>query len=211
MNHPQWLQRLTGATKLRILDMLIRSEHTVQEIAEDLGISTNAVRGHVASLQRDGLIIESGRRETGGKPAMTYALSDDADELFPKAYAFVLVQLLNRIEERLGSRGLRELLRDVGKRTPPATGSPEERVEAAAELLRSIGGNVEVRRTPDGFRLVGFSCPLGAVVRAEPRVCRLAESLVRTTTSGRVREVCERDGRPRCAFEISFPEVARKG
>lgn len=213
MDHPRWLERLAGATKLQVIELLLRSEHTVQEIATEVGVSTNAIRGHIASLQRDGLVVAAGsRRNTGGKPATVYTVSDDADELFPKAYAFVLVQLLGVLGEREGPKGLEGVLRNVGKRVAtPGKGTPEERVEAAAELLRSVGGNVEIRRTEDGFRLVGFSCPLGAVVRKDARICGLVETLVRTTTGGRVREVCEHDGRPRCAFEISFPTGSRKG
>jgi predicted ArsR family transcriptional regulator len=213
MDHPHWLERLTGSTRLRVLELLLREDQTVQEVAQEIGVTPNAVRGHIAALERDGLVVQSGaRRDTGGKPAAIYAVSTAADELFPKAYAFVLERLVGMLEERVGDDVVREVLLEVGRQAaPPATGSAEERVQAAAEVLRSLGGTVEVQRTREGFKIQGFACPLSAVSKNDRRFCGLAEALVRTTTGGKVREVCERHGRPRCAFEIDFPEPSRGG
>lgn len=213
MTNPNWLERLAGGTRLQVLEFLLRSEHTVQEVADEVGITPNAVRGHLAGLERDGMVVQSGsRRDTGGKPAATYALSEQADELFPKAYAFVLERLLGVLEERVGPDGVREALSEVGRRSAkPAGGSPKERVGQAAAVLRSLGGTVEVLRTPEGYKIKGFACPLSAVSRKDRRFCGLAESIVRTTTGGEVHEVCERSGRPRCAFEIRFDETSGRG
>lgn len=209
MNHPHWLERLTGSTRLQVVELLLREEQTVQEVAGKIGITPNAVRGHIAALERDGVVVQSGaRRDTGGKPSATYSLSAAADELFPKAYAFVLQRLLGVLEERMGNDAVRAALEEVGRRAaPPSIGSGEERVRAAAAVLKSLGGTVEVQRTPEGFRIQGFACPLSAVSKDDRRFCGLAEALVRATTGGDVREACERDGRPRCAFVIDFPEV----
>lgn len=206
---PHWLERLAGSTRLRVLELLLRSERTVQEVADEVGISANAIRGHLASLERDGLVVQAGsRRDTGGKPATIYGVSADADELFPKAYAFVLQRLLGVLEERVGPEGVRQVLGEVGERAAtPTEGSPEARVEAAAAALRGLGGKVAVHRTPEGFRIQGFACPFSAVTRDDATLCGMAESLVRQTTGAEVREVCERSGRPRCAFEISFPDL----
>ncbi len=207
MDQPNWIERLAGSTRLRVFELLLRSECTVQDVADEVGISPNAIRGHLAALERDGLVVQSGtRRDTGGKPARTYTVSREADEVFPKAYAFVLDRLLGVLDERIGRDAVREVLDEVGARAAtPARGSPEERVEAAAAALRGIGGKVEVGRLEDGFRIQGFACPLSSVTRDDARVCGLAAALVQRTTGGAVREVCERRGRPQCAFEIRFP------
>ncbi len=203
----RWLERLVGGTRQAVLELLLRSDRTVQEIADEIGVSGNAIRGHLAALERDGMVIQRAvRRDTGGKPASVYALSPDADELFPKAYAFVLEGLLAVLEDRDGAERVQQVLAEVGARAAnPTVGSPEDRVEAAAEVLRALGGTVEVRREGDHWKIEGFSCPLSAVTADDARVCGLAESLVERTTGGSVREVCARTPRPRCAFEISFP------
>lgn len=213
MEQPNWLERLAGSTRLKVLELLLRSERTVQEVADEVGISTNAVRGHLSALERDGLVVQAGRRhDTGGKPAAVYAISPEADELFPKAYAFVLSRLMDVLAERVGTEVVRDALGEVGARAAvPSDGSPERRAEAAAAALRDLGGKVEVVRTDDGFRIQGFACPLSGVSRTDAHVCGLAESLVRHTAGAEVREVCDRTGRPRCAFELRFPEGREPG
>lgn len=203
---PHWLERLFGGTRQQVLELLLRSDRTVQEVADEVGVSANAIRGHLAALERDGLVVQSGmRRDTGGKPATVYALSRDAHELFPKSYALVLEGLLAVLEERLGAEGVREALGEVGVRVAaPAGGSPQERVEAAAAALEALGASVEVRPESGGWRIQGFSCPFSSVTRRDARVCGLARALVETTTGGTVAEVCERAPRPRCAFKVSF-------
>ncbi len=204
---PRWLERLVGGTRQDVLELLLRSDRTVQEIADEIGVTGNAIRGHLAALERDGMVVQRAvRRGTGGKPASVYALSPDAEELFPKAYVFVLEGLLAVLDETDGAERVQKVLAEVGARAAtPAGGSAEKRVRAAAEVLRSLGGSVEVLREGDHWKIEGFSCPLSAVTAGDARVCGLAESLVERTTGGVVVEVCEREPRPRCAFEISFP------
>jgi hypothetical protein len=49
-------------------------------------------------------------------------------------------------------------------------------------------------------------------VRGHPEVCLLAESLVEELTGVPVRERCDRDGAPRCRFEIAGGEdLSRAG
>lgn len=208
MPSPRWLDRLLGGTRQTVLELLLRSDRTVQEIADEVGVSANAIRGHLASLERDGLVVKRDlRRETGGKPAVVYALSRDADELFPKAYVFVLHGLLDVLDEREGFERVREMLAEVGERAAvPSTGSEAERVAAAADALRSLGGTVEVHRIEKGWKIQGFSCPLSSVATHDARVCGLARALVERTTDATVAECCDRSGRARCAFEVHFTD-----
>ena len=208
MEQPLWLERLAGTTRFKILELIRRSDRTVQEVADAIGVTSNAVRGHLSSLERDGLVQREGvRRDTGGKPATVYALSMEADELFPKAYALVLERMLDALEDRIGPDGVAEMLSDVGARSAsPTEGPARARVEAAADVLRSLGGSVEILRVEDGWRIKGFACPLSALTRDDARICGLVEALVEQTTGGHVRESCDRGSRPKCGFEIEFPE-----
>lgn len=204
-----WLSRLVGGTRQQVIEILLRSDQTVQELAAEVGVSANAIRGHLAAMERDGLVrLRETRRDTGGKPANVYTVTRDADELLPKAYVFVLRGLLSALEEREDAATVRDLLVEVGDRAAvPSGGTREERVRAAGDALRSLGGTVEIVQEDGRWRLQGFSCPLSSLAAHDRRVCGLAEALVRGTTGGSVKEVCQRDTRPRCAFEISFPEV----
>ena len=198
--------RLLGETQARMLQLLRRSRQTINDLSESLGLTDNAVRTHVAALSRDGIIEPVGtQRDTGGKPARLYALTEAGEELFPKAYAMVLAGLVEEIARRDGRERADELLRAVGARAGSGVPRPDDlpgRVEAAAAALRSLGGDVEVQRTDAGWRLQGFGCPLSSVTAAQAQVCALAQSLVETITGRPVTECCDRSGRPRCAFQV---------
>lgn len=201
-----WIERVLGGTRGQLLAMLRRSKRSVNELAVSLGISDNAVRTHVAAMQRDGMVEPAGiERGTGGKPAQLYQITPEAEEMYPKAYALVLNELLRLLREREGREAVVGLLREVGARAAAeagAAGSAGARVEAAADALRRLGGDVEVEREGGGWLIRGFGCPLSAVVDSHEEACALAESLVAAITREEVTECCERAGRPRCAFRV---------
>lgn len=202
-----WLTTLAGETRTRLLRLVRSAALSISELAEALGITDNAVRMHVAALERDGLVQVAGtQRSTGGKPARLYELTSEAEELFPKAYALAFTELLAALREEAGEEVALDLLRRVGRRlgARAATGKADgaARVSAAAALLESIGGSVEVEGEEDGWRIQAAGCPLSRVVAESPDVCALAESLVQEVTGRRVVESCDSSGRPRCSFRV---------
>lgn len=206
------LEILTGETRHEMLLLLRRSRRSIPELAGELGLTDNAVRTHLSSLVRDGLVEAAGtQRGTGGKPARLYALTQAGEELFPKAYAFVLGELIAEIARTEGPAVAIERLRAVGHRAGSRVLTPaglEARLTVAVELLRQLGGDIEVQRTAAGWRLQGHGCPLSSVAAEHPEVCTLATALVEKVTGRPVTECCDRSSRPRCAFEVPGPDAA---
>lgn len=202
-----WLNTLMGETRTQLLRLVRRATLSIGELAQALGISENAVRTHVAAAERDGLVRQAGiQRSTGGKPARLYELTPGAEELFPKAYALVFTELVRTLRDEEGGDATLERLRRVGRRLG-ARGrvreeAPAERVAAAAALLESIGGSVEVVEAAHGWTIRGSGCPLSGIVSEDPDVCALAQSLVSEVTGCPVIETCQKTGRPRCAFQV---------
>jgi len=204
-----WLETLVGETRVRLLRLLRRPPQTVTALAGALDLTDNAVRLHLAALGRDGIVQQVGSlRDTGGKPARAYALTRAGEELFPKAYAAALGGLVAEIVRRDGTSHAIELLRAVGGRLVSGVTQPADaagRVEAAADALRRIGGDLEVRRTERGWHLQGYGCPLSAVTAEHPEVCALGRALVEEITGLPVTERCDRSDRPRCGFLVDEP------
>jgi len=202
-----WLETLTGETRAMLLRLLRRSRHTITALARAMRLTDNAVRTHIAALERDGLVEHVGtERDTGGKPARLYALTKEGEELFPKAYALVLGGLVEEITSNDGRQRAIQLLRAVGRRAAlgaAATDDPDARVAAAAAALESLGGDVEVQRTDAGWQLRGYGCPLSSVTAKHPEVCALAQALVEEITGRPVTECCDRGDRPRCGFSVA--------
>jgi predicted ArsR family transcriptional regulator len=210
-----WLENLLGETRAKLLRLLRRPPQTVTGLSDALGLTDNAVRIHIAALGRDGIVTQVGtQRDTGGKPARVYALTEEGEELFPKAYAVVLGGLVEQIARTDGSEHAVELLRAVGEQAGAATGAPADvagRVAAAAAALRGLGGDIDVLKSEEGWRLQGYGCPLSAVTARHPQVCALAQALIEEITGQQVTECCDRTGRPRCAFQIEARGGPRKG
>lgn len=205
-------QRFLVGTRGQIITLLRRSSRTVNELADALDLTDNAVRVHLTTLERDGLVQQHGVRRGSRKPAIVYDLTKEAEQLLPKAYGPVLWQLLEVLNGRLPADEVEMLLREVGRRIAADWHVPSEalraRLEAAAEVLNELGGMAELEQCDDHYCIRGYSCPLAAAVPGHPEVCRLAETLLTELVGVPVEEHCDNDGVPRCRFTI--PEVLRE-
>ena len=205
MSTTRWDQRFFASTKGQVAALLRRGVVTVEELARELSLTDNAVRSHLAALERDGLVVQSGVRRGTGKPAFTYALTSDAERLFPKAYGALLRLMLDVLAERLPPDTLDDLLREVGHRLAaghtPSTGDLHARVDGAVQLLGELGGLATVEERGEGCVIVGRSCPLAAAVEGHPETCLLAEALLTEVIGVPVRQTCDTENM-HCRFEV---------
>jgi len=206
MSTPGWQQRLLATTRGRVISLLRSGPRTVNELADSLQLTDNAVRTHLSALERDGLIRQEGFRRAVGKPAYVYRLTGEAESLFPKAYAAILNRVLARLRSERGPERLEAFLREVGREAGEQArrdgASRLERIEVAAELLGQLGGLAQIEDEGDDVVIKGSSCPLGEVVGKNPEACALAEQLIAGVVGAEVRECCDRSESPRCSFRI---------
>lgn len=200
-------KRFFESTRGQIVTILRGSTCTVDELAEQLSLTDNAVRSHLATLERDGLVRQTGLRRAARKPHFTYALTDEADRLFPKAYDALLNQLIAVLKIRLSPAEMEEVLREVGRAVAgdlpeEKDASLESRAQRALKVLEAIGGAAEIEQHEDRVVIQGSGCPLAAAVAVHPEVCQLAETLVAEIVKAPVQERCDRTKRPQCRFEI---------
>src|SRR5690349_2794145 len=137
-------QRFFTTTRGRIIALLRRAPRTIEELAQALDLTDNAVRVHIATLERDGIAEQQGVRRGVRKPSIVYALTTEGEQIFPKAYGPVLGELLDVLAEQMSSDGLTAVLRVVGRRLaaeqPVALTTPRERAQAAINVLNELGG-----------------------------------------------------------------------
>ena len=147
------------------------------------------------------------RSSSGGKPAYIYELTQEAENLFPKAYEPTLRRLLDVLSDQLGPEESEALLRSVGRRlagehSTRADGA-HARLESAVAVLNKLGGLAELEERDGAVVIRGYSCPLAGVTPDHPEVCRMAETLIAELASVPVHERCDRGETPRCCFEIA--------
>ena len=206
MSQLQWNQRFFASTRGRIVMLLRRDSRTVDELAQILNMTDNAVRAHLTTLERDGFVQQLGERRGSSKPAFIYELSADAEQLFPKAYGPVLRQLLEVLSEEMTTDELEALMRRTGRRLAeqqhlPA-GDLQSRLQMAVNVLNELGGLAELEQRNGSFYIHGYSCPLAAVVPGHPEVCRLAETLLTELVGQPVKECCNGNEPARCCFSV---------
>jgi predicted ArsR family transcriptional regulator len=200
-------QRFFASTRGRIVTLLRRSSRTVDELARELDLTDNAVRAHLATLERDGIVQQMGARRGSGKPAYVYELAPAAEQLFPKAYGPVLDQLLEVLSEHMSPDAVETLLREVGHRiasrwnVPP--GDLRMRLVVAVEILNELGGMAALEECDGHYCIRGYSCPLAAVVPGHPEVCHLSEALLTQLVGVPVQEQCDSSGKLQCYFTVA--------
>lgn len=201
-------RRFFESTRGQIVTILRNATCTVDELAKKLDLTDNAVRAHLATLERDGLVRQSGLRRALRKPHFTYTLTPEADALFPKAYDELLNQLIAVLKHRLKPAEIDDVLREVGRTvaagaSAKANSTLDGRVQTALKALTELGGAADAKREKNKIVISSTSCPLAAAVTVHPEVCHLAETLVAEIVKAPVTEHCDREGRPHCRFEIT--------
>lgn len=202
-------QNFFDSTRGRVLDLIRQGVSTVEGLSTRLGLTDNAVRSHLATLERDRLVEQSGLEPGLRKPHYSYRLSPEAEQLFPKAYHALLNRLLAVLKLRLQPEQLHGILSEVAGTlasslaTSRVSETLEDKAQTAVEVLDELGGTAKVE-TAEGKLLIRSNggCPFSEVVSEHPEVCRLAEMLLSEITGAHVSEHCERGSSPRCTFEI---------
>ncbi len=204
----RWNERFWASTRGRIIQLLRRSGRTVNELAGALGLSDNAVRTHLTTLERDGFVHPSGTRPGTRKPNITYGLTPETEQLFPRVYGRLLHHLLDALKPRMSPADLEQALRAVGHRmaeecrpAAPLDGL-RERAELAVNVLGTLGGLAELKEDDGTLVIHSFDCPLAVAVADHPEMCLLVETLLADVTGAAVHQHCQSEPAPHCSFEV---------
>ncbi|MEO6789317.1 MAG: ArsR family transcriptional regulator [Chthoniobacteraceae bacterium] len=203
-------ERLLDSTRGQILSLLRTKPLTVNDLTAALNLTDNAVRAHLVSLERDGLVQRHGMEPGFRKPHVSYGLTADAEQVFPKAYGPLLNHFLETVSKRLTSRELNASMREVGRAVAREfiEALPKEARAAplagALEVLKELGGAATLHEE-DGKQFIrGNNCPLSAITAHHPEACMIAESLLTELIGVPVKERCIHGARPRCCFEVTM-------
>jgi predicted ArsR family transcriptional regulator len=208
MKHIGWRDRLFKSTRGKILELLRTRECTVNELADALHLTDNAVRAHLASLERDRLVSQSGMKPGVRKPHTTYALGSEAEQLFPKAYGRLVSLLMSIFSRQIKPENLRAGMRAAGRAVAREHlhelkgKTRQQRIDAALRILKELGGAAAFREEDGKHFIYGNGCPLAAATANHPEACLLAESLLTTVIGSPVKERCVRGEAPSCRFEV---------
>jgi predicted ArsR family transcriptional regulator len=200
------------STRDQIVHLLkINKVMSVSDLAERLGITEMAVRRHLNTLERDNLITSTLMRQAMGRPTHMYALTQQADEKFPRKYQDLTIDFLQDIQEWEGDQKVEQLFRRREDRLEKVyrekvTGDLEQRVAALAELQNEKGYMVEWEKEEgtDTYYLKEYNCPIAQVAKHFQQACSCELSLFRRVLDAKVEQTsCMAKGGDRCVYKIT--------
>jgi predicted ArsR family transcriptional regulator len=212
MKQSGWRDRILESTRGQVLQRLRAGQQTVNDLAAALNLTDNAVRAHLISLERDGLVQQTGTRQGFRKPHATYGITSHSEHIFPKAYGPLLDLVLDVFEQKLPPRAVDSGMREVGRRLAAGYAervrgkSRKQRIAAALEVLHDLGGSASFQVENGSHLIRGNGCPLAAATAEHPSACLIAESLLSELVGVPVKQCCVRNGSPACCFSVSDPD-----
>jgi len=199
-------------TRGEILRLLRRRESTVAELGQDLGLTRNAVRQHLAGLERDRLIEPRGSERGVSKPSRRYGLSVAGRLVFARGHGPVMRALLDELRTHHRPAEIHGVLEQTGRRLAEGRvrdkASFPQRLETVRQTFEELGGDAVVSTDTRGASIKVHHCPLGDVTAAHPDVCLLAKGMVAAITGGHVEARCTHGDHPSCAFDVDRPRDA---
>ncbi|RAV18948.1 helix-turn-helix transcriptional regulator [Paenibacillus contaminans] len=200
-----------SSTRKVLLNMMkTRGALSVGEMAKELRITEMAVRRHLNTLERDGLIETKLSRQAMGRPTHLYSLTMLADDLFPKNYHHLTLDLLGELEAEEGSdmigrlfeRRKEKLFAKYGERMEGK--ALPERVTELADIQNKNGYMVQLERQDEGeFVLTEYNCPIAQVAGQYNEACQCELTLFEKLLDADVeRTECLTKGGAKCTYVI---------
>ena len=201
-------------TRRRIVKLL-KTEGAMDSasLAGRLHVTAMAVRQHLYALQQEKLVTAEERRVPVGRPAKFWRLTQDAERLFPEAYAELNAALITSVQDAFGPDGMARLL---DARVARQRADYRSRIDASAPLAKRVqqlariradeGYMAEVKRDGPGFLFIENHCPICAAATACQGFCASELDLFRSALGPGVSvERAEHilSGDRRCAYRIA--------
>ena len=201
-----------GETQRSILDLLKRGgSATIPELARELGLNIETVRGHLKALTVQALVRrESARRSGPGRPEIVYGLAPDAEALFPRREGAILRELASYLKQSGNGHILRKFIEHgIARRRDEALArvahlEGRERIREVARILSELGFMARVEGSADTPTLRLCHCPLRALVDATRIPCRAELGFIRELLGERLARLSYiPDGEPSCSYAVA--------
>jgi len=202
---------ITTSTRNQILREIKRRGIVNQsELSDTLGITREAVRQHLASLEEQGVIEHEALPQQGrGRPTQGYRVTETGEHQFPKFYDALSLSLIQALATCQGMDGLGVVLREITDRqvetwkTRVEGKSLSDRMLELRDIYFDDDPYTSVERDDDGAMLVEHNCPYLSVAAREPRICSVTVSTLQRLLGVKVERTKRfQAGDGRCVFRI---------
>lgn len=180
------------------------------DLANEFGLSPNAIRQQFVLLERDGLVMGSSVRRGKTKPTVEYRLTPAAEKYFPQHYDRMLNAVLREVRATGGDDAVQAIFRSMSRRQAERLKARigdqplPERVAALTTMLRASGVEAESEATAAGFTIREHNCPYSKTVGEHPEICSVIHTVMQDVVAPQVKQTDSlATGGTECRFEIS--------
>ncbi|WP_138753619.1 helix-turn-helix transcriptional regulator [Paenibacillus sinopodophylli] len=200
------------STRERIL-MLLKTEGRMYagDLSSELSLTEMAIRRHMYALESEGSVHIVSIRQAMGRPLHAYELTAEADELFPKNYHLLALDLLDELADDPDTAALIDRMFEGRKKklqlryeTRMAGKSLADKVSELAAIQNAGGYMAEVEPQSDGsYMLYEYNCPIAQVAGKYVQACTCELSLFEALLDAPVaRTECLAKGGGKCSYHI---------
>lgn len=204
------------AVRKRILNILKEEGGaTVAELAKVIEMAPVSVRHHLDILQGDNLIRVDHLKRKGnvGRPQQVYALTSEANALFPNDFASLTANLVRQLKQVLPPAEVEQAFAAIAHQMAQEAPLPdleqadfETRLDRVTDYLNEHGylarwERVEgdaVNGNAPAYLLHKHNCPYAGVSDEHPELCTMDQKLVDELVGGECERIQSMTGEERC-------------
>jgi predicted ArsR family transcriptional regulator len=191
---------------------------TVNQIAEALGVTHQAVRRHLDGLRADGMVEAQLVRHGVGRPSLVFTATERADQAAGRTYVQLMSRLFRHLDkepEPERQRKLDEVFSGIAQEVAAehvgeVRGKTlEERVAQATRALEAEGIVDGWTREGEVFHIHNGECPYLRLAELSDAPCRSDRTSIELLVGASVEQTSRiADGAPLCEYVIR-PEAVR--
>jgi predicted ArsR family transcriptional regulator len=190
-------------TRHKIVMLLNRVENmTVAELSKKMGITPMAVRQHLMSLEKKGIIKYVAKKYGIGRPVFLYSLTDGYGD-----FTREVLRIIEKVDGRKKLDKIFKMRKDnilaEKNRVLAPVKSMNKKISLLSDMLNKEGYMVEIDGNRDGYHLKQYNCPLSSLSEHYPEACKYELELYRSLFGAKVKRIeCQREGAPSCTYII---------
>lgn len=202
-------------TRLKLLAIIReRGSATVDQLAQEIDLSSGTIRRHLDILQRDHFVSYQQSRKPQGRPEYLYSLTEEGHESGYRDYQKLLTLLITTIKglsiSELADKDGQELLAFLMSRISHCISdfsshngsvSKDGRVAELEQLLTDCGYEPQIERNNGHIEVRLCNCPFRSAALCEESICLSDQYLIANVLGVQpVRQSSIRSGDPCCTY-----------
>ncbi len=175
-------------TKEATLNLLLRTgQSSAARLANNLGISVQAMRRHLRSLEKEELIRSNTSSPGPGRPPNIWELTPKGRQTFNVNTKDFALNLLNSLDSTLSPEVFKQVLsnqtnkKEFIYKSRIGSGSCKSKLEQLIKLRREEGYFSELKKAPDsaGWQVIEYNCSIRQIAEAYPVFCDQELEMIR--------------------------------